>query len=160
MTPSRALLVLRSEEPGHGGHGKSVRRNRPFRRGAFAVSVFAALGGWLTYRYLPEISRVVSLPWNSAIWITVGTLLGMLIGWLLILPVNAVFRRDELARGATGKPAAHLHRQREALPWWIFGVLGGWLAHRYLPELARTANLTDNGYIWTTAGTLVGLVIG
>ena len=28
----------------------------------------------------------------------------------------------------------HQHR-REALPWWIFGVLGGWLVVRFGPRL-------------------------
>ncbi len=68
-------------------------------------------------------------------------------------------------------------QHREALPWWIFGVLGGWLTFKYGPSLAAgfhslSATESDgaataagwvawiNSAAWSLPGALAGLVLG
>jgi multidrug efflux pump subunit AcrB len=88
---------------------------------------------------------------------------------LTMTPSRAVliFKTEQTADG-------HQHK-REALPWWIFGVVGGWLAAAYGPELAArvpdlpahwTGTLSDDLSGWIVwgdyflAGAVVGGIIG
>jgi multidrug efflux pump len=63
-----------------------------------------------------------------AVTIAVSTLISA-INALTMTPSRAV-----LIFKTEGKPAGHSHR-REALPWWIFGVLGGIATYEYGREL-------------------------
>jgi multidrug efflux pump len=85
MTPSRALLILRSG--GLGGHER--------RREALPWWIFGAIGGWLTMKFLPT----AGLPWTldlpgwpglavAAVWFVPGALGGLVLGWFIIRPVN------------------------------------------------------------------------
>jgi multidrug efflux pump len=59
------------------------------------------------------------------------------------------------------------HR-REALPWWIFGFVGGWLSWSYGPLLPAAARLANPwplpwwalAIAWFVPGALAGLVVG
>jgi multidrug efflux pump subunit AcrB len=98
MTPSRAVVIFRTEEGEKGGH----------RREALPWWIFGILGGILTYYMAPEFlagkfdlsaalrahNRVLP-SWQigaivSAVYITPGLLAGGVLGWLIIRPVNAV----------------------------------------------------------------------
>jgi multidrug efflux pump len=96
MTPSRALLILRSG--GLSGHGR--------RREALPWWIFAGVGGWLSLAYGPSLlaARFV-LPAPSAapaalpglpswalyvFWFLPGAVLGLPVGWCIIRPVNTV----------------------------------------------------------------------
>jgi multidrug efflux pump len=115
MTPSRALLILRGGGLG-GGHGR--------RSEALPWWIFGVAGGWLTSSYGPSLlSGPLGLPapggegpagltgwlsWTlSAAWFVPGVLAGLVFGWCVIRPVNAVlgwvFRGfDRLFEGITG----------------------------------------------------------
>jgi multidrug efflux pump len=115
MTPSRALLILRSGGLGAGGHGH--------RREALPWWIFGVLGGWLAFRYGPSLlAGRLGLPapggeapagllrqysWALPVaWSVPGALIGLAFGWLAIRPVNAVlgwvFRGfDRLFEGIT-----------------------------------------------------------
>jgi multidrug efflux pump subunit AcrB len=98
MTPSRAVVIFRTEEGEKGGH----------RREALPWWIFGILGGVLTYYVVPAIlagkldlnallrSENNSLPsWLTtaivaAICILPGVLVGGVLGRLIIRPVNAV----------------------------------------------------------------------
>ena len=64
-----------------------------------------------------------------AVTIAVSTLISA-INALTMTPSRAVliFKKDD----AKGHGHGHV---REALPWWIFGILGGFLTYKYLPGL-------------------------
>jgi multidrug efflux pump subunit AcrB len=99
MTPSRAVLIFKMEE-GHNGHS--------LKREALPWWIFGVLGGIVTnvygpallrqagYRLPPEITRGPESPlpsWLSsalveAIYAAPGLLVGLIIGWFLIRPVN------------------------------------------------------------------------
>jgi multidrug efflux pump len=74
-----------------------------------------------------------------------------------------------LRGGGLGGPG----HKREALPWWLFGLVGGWLTWSYGPELlaGRLALPAPDGVeppwlswalaaAWITPGALAGLVLG
>ncbi len=96
MTPSRALMILRS-----GG----MSGGRAHKREALPWWIFGAVGGWLAYTYgLALLERaggfylkhgeggIQSATRNpqSAIVTVLGVLLGLVLGWYIIRPVNAV----------------------------------------------------------------------
>jgi multidrug efflux pump subunit AcrB len=100
-----------------------------------------------------------------AVTISVSTIISA-VNALTMTPSRAVliFKSDE----------GHEHR-REALPWWIFAVVGGcltvWLGPRFLAERLGVANLGDGaeagrGLSWTqmaayfTPGALAGAMLG
>jgi multidrug efflux pump subunit AcrB len=99
MTPSRAVLIFKSEE------GKSHEHTRQ----ALPWWIFGVLGGLVTYVYVPDFlagkvdlyaalgmgegsAWPAWLSWTvvSAIYFTPGALVGGLVGWLIIRPVNFV----------------------------------------------------------------------
>jgi multidrug efflux pump len=105
MTPSRALLILRSG--GLGGHGR--------RREALPWWIFGGIGGWLTLAYGPSLlAGPLGLPapgaqsadglraiaqqgwltlpsWAlSVLWFIPGAALGLVVGWFVIGPVNTL----------------------------------------------------------------------
>jgi multidrug efflux pump len=131
MTPSRALLILRGG--GLGGHER--------RREALPWWIFGVAGGWLTCSCSP--SFLAGLPgWPPWILSTAcflpGALIGLLLGWCVIRPVNAVlgcvFRGfDRFFEGITGAygwtigKAMHLaaltlvlYAGLLGLTWWLF----------------------------------------
>jgi multidrug efflux pump subunit AcrB len=98
MTPSRAVVIFKTEEGG-GGH--------EHHKEALPWWIFAVLGGmltvWLGEHYLaghwglpampqegdPGVPRW--LPWAmSAAWFAPGALVGAAVGWVIIRPVNYV----------------------------------------------------------------------
>jgi multidrug efflux pump len=99
MTPSRAVLIFKTEE---GKHGHELKRE------ALPWWIFGVVGGMLAYWYGPVyLAERFGLPGLSgaegeteisgwAWWITAalyfapGAVAGGVIGWLLIRPVNAV----------------------------------------------------------------------
>jgi len=98
MTPSRALLILRK-----GGLSGAQGHHRE----ALPWWIFGAVGGWLSMAFGPELpGGFVHLPaaWNpeaadaprwlgwvvSAGWFAPGALVGLVLGWFCIRPVNAV----------------------------------------------------------------------
>jgi multidrug efflux pump subunit AcrB len=96
MTPSRAVLIFKTEE-GEKGHAH--------RREALPWWIFGVFGGlitvWLGPKYLAgrlgmpavpageEVSRITAWAITAA-YFTPGALLGGLAGWFVIRPVNAV----------------------------------------------------------------------
>jgi multidrug efflux pump subunit AcrB len=91
MTPSRALLILRSG--GMGGHGR--------QREALPWWIFGFAGGWMTWELGPSFFHLAPFVpaagnrgWTfwveSAIWFVPGALAGLLLGWFCIRPVNIV----------------------------------------------------------------------
>lgn len=109
MTPSRAVLIFKTEQDA-GGH--------VHKREALPWWFFALVGGFLTWslgpKYLaghfgiPVVATASSsagtvwwMPWViHAAWFTPGLLAGGLLGWLIIRPVNAVL--GWLFRGFNG----------------------------------------------------------
>ncbi len=97
MTPSRAVLIFKTEEGEHG-----------HKREALPWWFFAIIGGLLTVRYGPDLvhfdlgamlatpgeegaSPPFWLPWAvTSIYFAPGALIGGMVGWLIIGPVNAV----------------------------------------------------------------------
>jgi multidrug efflux pump len=55
--------------------------------------------------------------------------------------------------------ASH-ERRREALPWWIFGLVGGWLTLSFGPSLLSIADFPGQSAIYFVPGAVAGLVIG
>ena len=94
---------------------------------------------------------------------------------LTLTPSRAVsiFRTEEADAGRGGNSGSAT-RKKEALPWWIFGIVGGaltvWLAPRLLPghsgltaASAEGASFLDKWLYWGETfapGLLVGLVVG
>ncbi|MBN9120156.1 MAG: efflux RND transporter permease subunit, partial [Planctomycetes bacterium] len=97
MTPSRAVLIFKNDakNPGHG-----------HRREALPWWIFAVVGGILTYEFGPDLyGTQVGLPpapgpehgsetwaaWGLKVawFVPPGVLVGGLLGWFLIKPVNA-----------------------------------------------------------------------
>src|SRR5207245_2000732 len=137
MTPSRALLILRSG-------GLSGGRER---REALPWWIFGLVGGWLGFSFGPSLlAGPFGLPapggersWTPfAAWFVLGALAGLALGWFVIRPVNAVlgwvFRGfDRLFEGLTGAygwtlgKAMHLagmalvfYAGLLVLTWWLF----------------------------------------
>ncbi len=99
MTPSRAVMIFQTEE-GHDGH--------EFKREALPWWIFGAVGGWLAFtqgpKYLPgpiawtsswggvgEGVGAKELSWGAtAAYVVPGLLVGLMVGRLIIRPVNAV----------------------------------------------------------------------
>ncbi|MFL5340394.1 MAG: efflux RND transporter permease subunit [Gemmataceae bacterium] len=93
MTPSRAVLIFKAEQGGHGP-----------RREALPWWIFAALGGVVTvilarkflagHFGLPVVNAKLNPSWLSWVFMvgyfTPGALVGGLFGWFAIRPVNAV----------------------------------------------------------------------
>jgi multidrug efflux pump subunit AcrB len=97
MTPSRAVLIFKTEEGAKHGH----------KREALPWWIFGVVGGILTLLYGPALAAGrVKLPavltdpdgplpgWlastlSGAIWFTPGLLVGCVFGWFIIRPVNA-----------------------------------------------------------------------
>ncbi|MGA2255977.1 MAG: efflux RND transporter permease subunit, partial [Thermoguttaceae bacterium] len=98
MTPSRAVVIFRTEEGEKGGH----------RREALPWWIFGLLGGIATYYAVPGLlagkfdlnaalhGQNNTLPsWLTGaivntVYIVPGFLLGLVLGWFIIRPVNAV----------------------------------------------------------------------
>jgi multidrug efflux pump len=90
---------------------------------------------------------------------------------LTLTPSRAVsiFGSEETAAGRDGSPGKH-EPKKEALPWWIFGIIGGvltvWLAPRLLHGMAAPAegaSALDKWLRWGetfTPGLVIGLAIG
>ncbi len=137
MTPSRALLILR--RGGLGGHERG--------REALPWWIFGVVGGWLTLSYGPMLAADFrslgdfgSLPrWApSAAWFLPGALAGLVLGWFIIRPVNAVlgwifrgfnrlFDGMTQAYGSALGKAMHLaavalvlYAGLLVLTWWLF----------------------------------------
>ena len=109
MTPSRAVLIFKTEQDA-GGH--------VHRREALPWWFFGLVGGFLTWSLGPKYlagyfgipagvaahssgETVWWMPWAiHAAWFAPGLLLGGLLGWLIIRPVNAVL--GLLFRGFNG----------------------------------------------------------
>ena len=99
MTPSRAVLVFKTEEGAHG---------HEFKREALPWWIFGVLGGLATIRFGPEYltgwfglpgesigggaeESASELSWTAtAIYFAPGLMVGLVVGWLIIRPVNAV----------------------------------------------------------------------
>jgi multidrug efflux pump len=84
MTPSRALLVFKTEE-GAGGHAH--------KKEALPWWIFGPLGGALTVWLGPRLFQIsdfrFQISWmQSAILFMPGALAGLVFGWFLIRPVN------------------------------------------------------------------------
>jgi multidrug efflux pump len=92
MTPSRALLILRSGGLAAGHQGA---------REALPWWIFGFVGGWLTFAFGPSLlggrypapgpDQARLLRWSlAAAWFLPGSLAGLVIGWFNIRPVNRV----------------------------------------------------------------------
>jgi multidrug efflux pump len=99
MTPSRAVLLFKTDPSGKGGH--------EHRREALPWWFFACVGGVLTVLFGPqylgarfglpglpssEVGPVSRTLWWSmaAAWFCPGMIAGGIVGWIIIRPVNAV----------------------------------------------------------------------
>ncbi len=97
MTPSRAVLIFKTDEAAEGvGH--------VHRREALPWWIFGLVGGLLTYLYGPQLMPIEDFRFQiadwpsqssifnlkSAIYFLPGALVGGLLGWFLIRPVNAI----------------------------------------------------------------------
>ncbi|HLJ92247.1 MAG TPA: efflux RND transporter permease subunit [Gemmataceae bacterium] len=88
MTPSRAVLIFKTEQTAAG---------HEHRREALPWWIFGVVGGWLTFTFGPAfLSTEYSIlstersSWLvSAAWFIPGALVGGVLGWLLIRPINA-----------------------------------------------------------------------
>ncbi|MGO9920654.1 MAG: efflux RND transporter permease subunit [Isosphaeraceae bacterium] len=99
MTPSRAVLIFKTEEGRHG---------HEFKREALPWWIFGIVGGFLTVRFYPSLlAGLFNLPagtseaadaaasswWSwgvTALDFAPGAMAGGFVGWCLIRPVNAV----------------------------------------------------------------------
>jgi multidrug efflux pump subunit AcrB len=108
MTPSRAVLIFRSEEVGAASRAAPegpARLAGPTSKEALPWWIFGILGGlltvWLAERFLAgrwglpstavEASGSRWMSWGvTAAYFVPGMFLGALLGWVLIRPVNAV----------------------------------------------------------------------
>jgi multidrug efflux pump subunit AcrB len=99
MTPSRAVLIFKSEE----GHGGQLPKREALPWWIFGIlgGVFAAYAGWrlLAGNYgfpaAPTVEDDIPMPrwlwWTvTAVYFTPGLLAGLVVGWIIITPVNAV----------------------------------------------------------------------
>jgi multidrug efflux pump len=109
MTPSRAVLIFKTEEGAHG---------HEFKREALPWWIFGIFGGLLTVRYGPQYlagwfgplgqsigtgaeGSASELTWTAtAVYFSPGLVAGLVVGWLIIRPVNAVL--GWLFRGFNG----------------------------------------------------------
>jgi multidrug efflux pump len=109
MTPSRAVLIFKTEE---GEHGHELKRE------ALPWWIFGLLCGFLTLWYAPgflagrfglpalaagngEFEAAGELSWaGTALYFAPGLVVGLAVGWLIIRPVNAVL--GWLFRGFNG----------------------------------------------------------
>jgi multidrug efflux pump len=94
MTPSRAVLIFKAEQ-GHGGKLQHKAEALPWW-------FFGAVGGWLTLQLVPVYfaghfgippfdPEQKSLSWTlRAVYFAPGLLIGLVIGWFSIGPVNAL----------------------------------------------------------------------
>jgi multidrug efflux pump len=100
MTPSRAVMIFKTEQGAHGGH--------EFKREALPWWIFGVVGGVLAVWYGPhflggrfglpaipaglnEAEAAKQMSWGvTALYFAPGVVLGATIGWLVIRPVNAV----------------------------------------------------------------------
>jgi multidrug efflux pump len=105
MTPSRAVLIFKTEEV---EHTSTPGRPHELKREALPWWIFGVLGGLLTVWLGPQLlaghwglpAATVAedgtelprwLSWSiTAIYFTPGLLVGLLIGWFIIRPVNFV----------------------------------------------------------------------
>jgi multidrug efflux pump len=160
MTPSRAVLIFKTEEV-EGGH--------VHKREALPWWIFAAVGGFLTASFAPEfMAHVPGVPqWLTAqqsstlgqwlvwtIFFMPGALAGGVVGWIVIRPVNAILGRifrgfnrlfDRLTE-LYGKTVAKVLRM-SAVALVIYGgllVITGWQFARaptgFIPQ-------QDKGYL-------------
>jgi multidrug efflux pump len=99
MTPSRAVLIFKTEETGHG---------HEIKRQALPWWIFGVIGGALTAWLEPQfVTRALELPptapgafeggasmWMSwarwGIYFAPGAVAGLVVGWFIIRPVNVV----------------------------------------------------------------------
>jgi multidrug efflux pump subunit AcrB len=158
MTPSRAVMIFKTEEKA-GSH--------EHKREALPWWIFGVLGfltAWLGPKYLPFVSGLPGLPANQeskllswliwGFWFVPGALVGCVLGWFLIRPVNAVLgwifrgfnRLFEWVTTIYGKTVAGLLRL-SVVVLFIFGgllVLTGYQFARaptgFIPE-------QDKGYL-------------
>jgi multidrug efflux pump len=125
MTPSRALLILRGA-----GHERQHE--------ALPWWIFGLIGGWLTFSFGPSLLPISDFPGKSAIYFVPGALAGLVAGWFIIRPVNAVLgwvfagfnRLFESLTGTYGwgiGKAMHLaalvlmcYAGLVVLTWWLF----------------------------------------
>jgi multidrug efflux pump subunit AcrB len=97
MTPSRAVVIFKTEESSLKAHSHELKRE------ALPWWIFGVFGGLITLWLGPRVleSLDVTLPMEeagqssffslqSAIYFTPGALLGLVIGWFIIKPVNIV----------------------------------------------------------------------
>jgi len=99
MTPSRAVLIFKTQEGAHG---------HEFKREALPFWIFGLVGGLLTVRFCPGLlsgllrvsvsasgaAEAAATSWRSwavaAVDFVPGAVAGCFLGWFLIRPVNAV----------------------------------------------------------------------
>jgi multidrug efflux pump len=181
MTPSRALLILRSG--GLGGHGR--------RREALPWWIFGLVGGWLAVVYGPGlVAGRLGLPapggadqtdlslWQSwslwAAWCLPGVLAGLVVGWFVIRPVNSVlgwifggFNRlvDWMTSGygwTIGK-AMHLaalvlvaYAGLLVLTWWVFaGAPTGFVPQQDMGRCLAGVQLPDSSSLERTKAVML-----
>jgi multidrug efflux pump len=98
LTPSRAVSIFRSEEGGEDGRKGHAKKE------ALPWWIFGIIGGLLTARLAPSLlAGHLGMPaapaegasalqkWLSwSVWFSPGLLVGLVAGWFLIGPVNAV----------------------------------------------------------------------
>jgi multidrug efflux pump subunit AcrB len=156
MTPSRAVLIFKTEEKA-GGH--------EHKREALPWWIFGVVGGWLTYSYGQEFFQtpdfLLKVPWPrwftwvpDAAWAVPGVAAGLLLGWIIIRPVNAllgwifrVFNRVfDLFTGVYGKTVGGVLRL-SVITLVIYGgllVLTGW---QFLRAPTGFIPQQDKGYL-------------
>jgi multidrug efflux pump len=101
MTPSRAVMIFKTEQA-HSGHGHE------FQREALPWWIFGILGGiataWIGWHFFagqyglpaaPTAEDEIEMPrwlyWTiTAIYFTPGLFVGLAVGWVIITPVNIV----------------------------------------------------------------------
>jgi multidrug efflux pump len=131
MTPSRALLIFRNQE-------KGARRQRPNEPGASATGghgykrealpwwIFGFIGGAITVRIIPPLAWLAHMPLpideahagmfdlQSVLLFAPGLIIGLVIGWFAIEPVNKVL-------GALFRGFNYAFDQMTALYGWSLG---------------------------------------
>jgi multidrug efflux pump subunit AcrB len=111
MTPSRAAVIFKTPVATGGSHVAGHATGEPpvatHRREALPWWIFGVLGGLVTLWLLPEVlagryglppattEQGIEVPrwlaWTAAaVYFTPGMLVGLLVGWFLIVPVNLV----------------------------------------------------------------------
>jgi multidrug efflux pump subunit AcrB len=100
MTPSRAVLIFKTEHVGPGGH---LPRREALPWWFFGV-VGGIITGWLGPQLVPHLPHLPFVPYApagaeptlvqqwlpSAVFFVPGAIVGGVLGWLIIRPVNAV----------------------------------------------------------------------